>query len=139
MATSTPTPTVATAVATSGQQLATAGAGVTITGTESEFRISLGVSSIAPGKVTFSIKNDGTVQHEFVVLKTDMPEDKLPVNNNVVDESAPGIQKIDEIVNIDPGTTGTLTIQDLKAGTYVIICNKPAHYAAGMHTTLHVH
>ena len=38
-------------------------------------------SSVKAGNVTFTVKNVGTIDHEMVVLKTDTPFDKLPVDN----------------------------------------------------------
>ncbi|WP_245455931.1 sulfocyanin-like copper-binding protein [Mesorhizobium sp. M7A.F.Ca.US.008.03.1.1] len=32
---------------------------------------------------------------------------------------------------LDPDKSGTLTV-DLKAGKYLLICNVPGHYGAGM-------
>ena len=42
-----------------------------------------------------------------------------------------------EIGETEPGATGTLTVT-LPAGRYVMLCNVPAHYKAGMYGTLTV-
>jgi uncharacterized cupredoxin-like copper-binding protein len=47
------------------------------------------------------------------------------------------VDGIDEAEDIAPGTTATLTT-DLKAGSYVIICNLPTHYESGMHAAFTV-
>jgi len=65
-----------------------------------------------------------------VVIQTDDAPDALPVKNGTVDEG--GLTIVDENEDIAPSTTATLSV-DLKAGSYVIICNLPGHYEQGMH------
>jgi uncharacterized cupredoxin-like copper-binding protein len=122
-----------TAAATSGQSGTTK-----IAVSEKDFSISPDNTSPQHGALTFDVKNEGATAHQFVVLKTDIAEDKLPVASGTVNETATGITKIAEIPNVDPGQSQTLTTSALAPGTYVLICNLPAHYQAGMHTTLHV-
>jgi uncharacterized cupredoxin-like copper-binding protein len=87
------------------------------------------------GSITFSVSNKGANTHEFVVVKTDLAADKLPVTGNLVDESA--FTPVDEIEDIEPGATPTLTVT-LAAGHYVILCNIEEHYGKGMHADLTV-
>jgi uncharacterized cupredoxin-like copper-binding protein len=93
------------------------------------------------GEVTFDITNDGANVHEFVVFKTDLPADQLPTTEEegatVVDEEAEGLELIDEVEDISPGASATLTV-DLEPGNYVLLCNVPGHYARGMHATFTV-
>ena len=90
--------------------------------------MSLTVSpSTAPaGDVTFVVKNTGTIEHEAVVLKTNVAYNKLPVNNGG-DPPAPvktGADKVSEDTNIGetgdpnlkPGDTRTFTIKNMTAG-----------------------
>ena len=98
-----------------------------------EMSIQAGPTVAVSGPVTFSIANIGTVVHELVVLKTDTAEGSIPAR--VTDPSKaqePGAAG--EAEDIDPGKTATLTL-DLAPGKYVLICNEPGHYAAGMHTS----
>jgi uncharacterized cupredoxin-like copper-binding protein len=88
------------------------------------------------GKVTFSATNDGTMQHELVIIKTDTPVDQLPTANDAVDTAAAG-EEIGEIERFDAGTTEEATF-DLTAGKYALICNIPAHYAQGLHASFTV-
>jgi uncharacterized cupredoxin-like copper-binding protein len=85
--------------------------------------------------VTFSIKNVGMAVHEFVVIRTDLKADALPMAGDVVDEAA--VTVIDEVENIPLRATPTLDV-DLSAGHYALICNIAEHYAAGMHTDFEV-
>ena len=87
--------------------------------------------------MTFTVKNLGTIPHEFVVLKTDTPAASIPVTSfegeaNRFDEDAAGTN-VGETGDMEPGTTKTVTI-DFAPGHYVLVCNLPGHYAAGMHT-----
>ena len=87
------------------------------------------------GPVTFHIKNGGTTLHEFVVVRTDLSAGKLPVASSApeVDEDSEDLTSVDEVENIAAGSTADLKV-DLPAGHYVVICNVPGHYSAGMHT-----
>ena len=114
-----------------GMHLAFAVAADTVNATLTEMHISVDRASVAAGPITFVVKNNGTVVHEFDVIKTDVPQDKLPA-----DPAQPG--KVDETGNvgetgeINPGESQTFTIT-IPAGHYVIMCNEAGHYAAGMH------
>ena len=82
------------------------------------------------GPVTFAIKNIGMNVHEFVVIKTDMKADALPVTDGVVDESA--LTVVGQVENIALRATPTLDVE-LAPGHYALICNIKDHYGAGMH------
>jgi uncharacterized cupredoxin-like copper-binding protein len=90
----------------------------------------------AAGKVTFTVTNQGTHTHEFVVLATDTPADSFPIasfegEKDRIDEDAAGTN-VGETGDMEPGTTKTLVI-DLSAGHYAVVCNLPGHYRMGMH------
>jgi uncharacterized cupredoxin-like copper-binding protein len=110
--------------------------------TEKDFSIALDPTSVSSGEVTFSIKNDGPSTHEFVIFKTDLAADKLPITNDengipIVDEEGEGVTHIDEVEDIASGSTQELKVT-LQPGNYVAICNLPAHYQQGMHTAFTV-
>jgi len=106
-----------------------------VSATEKDFSIELGSSTAPAGSVTFNISNEGPSAHEFVIIKTDDEPDALPVKDGAVEEDK--LDAVDEQEDIAPSTTATLTT-DLEAGSYVIICNVPGHYEAGMHTAFTV-
>ena len=84
------------------------------------------------GPVTFSIKNVGTVAHQLVVLKTDIPQNQIPVSTTSPGTvTQPGFLGTTAIIN--PGGSAMLTLS-LTSGNYVLLCNQPAHYLIGMHT-----
>ncbi len=87
-----------------------AGAAVTVTATEFHFKLSK--TSVPHGTVTFTVKNAGTVGHDF----------KIGGKKTAV---------------IGPGKTAKLTVT-LKAGKQAYSCTVPGHAAAGMKGTLKV-
>jgi uncharacterized cupredoxin-like copper-binding protein len=113
------------------------GGGTSVTAKLTEFKIELGAASAPGGPVTFELTNSGTVVHEFVVFKTDLAADKLPLaaDGATVDEEGAGasLTLVDEVEDIAVGATASLAV-DLPAGHYVAICNVPAHYTSGMRT-----
>lgn len=70
-------------------------------------------------------------------MRTDISADALPVQSGVVQTSAEGIEIVDEVEDIAPGTTTALSME-LASGAYVVICNIPSHYDAGMSASLAV-
>ena len=99
-------------------------------------------ASAPAGDVTFVVKNNGTIEHEMVVLKTDAPFDKIPIADSG-DPPAPvtsGADKIDEAdkvaetgdPNLQPGDTRTFVAAGLAPGHYVLVCNIAKHYGLGM-------
>jgi len=103
-----------------------------------EWNIVPDVSSVAAGDIEFVAANTGGVEHELVILKTELAADALPVADGRVDEhGGAGIEAIGEIESFAAGGTerGTFT---LAAGNYVLICNIAGHYEAGMSTAFTV-
>jgi uncharacterized cupredoxin-like copper-binding protein len=101
------------------------------------YKITPSETSVNSGEVTFHIHNDATdLTHEFVVFKTDLPADQLPLNDEgVVDEETAGITLIDEAEDIEPGASTDLTVT-LDPGNYVLVCNTDSdqlHYQHGMY------
>lgn len=115
------------------------GGGDGIGTTLADYSITLDSTSASAGEVTFDVTNDAEQTHEFVVLKTDLAADALPTDDaGDVDEAGdPGIELVDEIEDIEGGSTQSLTV-DLVAGSYVFICNVPGHYRQGMSTSFTV-
>ena len=90
--------------------------------------------AVKAGKVTFNVKNNSKdTVHEMIVMLLADPGKPIPYleAENRVDEDKAGDKG--EVSELDPGKSGTLTV-DLKAGKYLLICNVPGHYGAGMWT-----
>ena len=88
-------------------------------------------NSLKPGRVTIEAANlSKTLVHEVIVVR-DSGASELPYDakQNVVIEKR--IKRLGEIGDLPPGKSGKLTL-NLKAGTYLLICNQPGHYKDGM-------
>jgi uncharacterized cupredoxin-like copper-binding protein len=124
---------------------AAADAGTEIDVTLQEFSIISEIDSAEAGEITFNVENIGPDDiHEFVVIRTELEPDALPtLEDGSMDETAEGIEVIDEIEDIPVGESQSLTV-DLEAGSYVLICNiydeteDEAHYEQGMRTAFTV-
>jgi len=82
---------------------------------------------VAPaGKVTFIVRNAGTIEHELVVMKTSLP----PRGLAIVGGKAKEVNVQGEIEEFGPRLTKRLTLT-LAPGKYLLLCNLPGHYAKG--------
>ena len=93
-------------------------------------------ATVPAGKVTFDVKNmSKETIHEMIVAPISSRDVTLPyvAKENRVDEDAAG--HLGEVSELDPGQSGALTI-DLKPGLYVLFCNVPGHFMAGMWTVI---
>jgi uncharacterized cupredoxin-like copper-binding protein len=114
-----------------GMHLALTVAADTVNATLTDMQITIDRTSVSEGPVTFVVKNNGAVIHEFDVIRTDVAQDKIaadPTQAGKVDETG----NVGETGEVEPGESQTFTIT-LPAGHYVIMCNELGHYAAGMH------
>jgi uncharacterized cupredoxin-like copper-binding protein len=94
---------------------------------------------ITAGTVNLEAANFGTIQHELLVFRSDLPPSQFPVdkNGNIV-EDGPGIALISDGDNIDPGKTQTRTVDLTQPGSYLFVCNIPGHFKAGMYSVVTV-
>jgi uncharacterized cupredoxin-like copper-binding protein len=100
-----------------------------------EWTVTPSSATAKAGSITFNVKNGGSAVHEFVVVKTDLKADALPVTGSTIDETK--LTPVDEIEDIAVGATPTLTVT-LAAGHYVLLCNIETHYGLGMHADFDV-
>ncbi len=112
------------------------GSGGTVAVSLTDNVVTLGAAIVAPGKVTFTVKNTGSVVHSLVVLKTNLAHDKIPADPQDASR-ADERGKVAGSGQIAAGETKEFTV-DLSSGKYVVMCNEPAHYLVGMHTALTV-
>jgi uncharacterized cupredoxin-like copper-binding protein len=103
---------------------AAAALGGPVTGEIQEWSVKLNRKSSEAGEVTFWIANKGTMEHEFLVVRTDYPDGGIPLQGDHFSEEDPGLTVVDEIAE--------LTV-DLAPGAYQLLCNIPNHYKNGMH------
>jgi len=84
----------------------------------------------AGAEVTVNLKNDGSLQHEFAVLKLNQHVDP-PFGEKDEDKI------LWELDGVDPGTTKSDTFTaPTEPGEYDIICGVPGHIELGMIATL---
>ncbi len=111
--------------------------GVAVNGTVREWRITLDVNKIKAGPVRFTTVNLGTITHEFVVIRTDYAEGKIPMAGERFNEDSEGVSSPGELGEFEP-TIAKDTILNLSPGHYQVVCNLPGHYHSGMHAELEV-
>jgi uncharacterized cupredoxin-like copper-binding protein len=112
-----------------------------VAATVKEWQISLSSTTLAAGAITFNITNGGDKEHEFVVRKTDLTSDKLPLNaDGEVSEDATELTEVgdpSEVAEIPSGSSDRTLTVTLQPGHYVIFCNLHVedllHYQKGMH------
>ena len=109
-----------------------------ITGSVQEWAVGVSAHEAKAGDVKFTMDNQGTIPHEFIIVKTDFAPGKIPLGpDNRFDEEGDGLSVPGEISEWNPGTTGTVTLK-LDVGNYQLLCNIAGHYANGMYTQLTV-
>jgi uncharacterized cupredoxin-like copper-binding protein len=104
-----------------------AGGTVPVTmGSPEEYSLVPEPAEVAAGAVSFEVVNEGTIEHEMVVVKTDKGAANLATDGEADETGA-----VDEIV-LGAGESGDLKV-DLEPGTYALVCNLPGHYEEGMY------
>ena len=81
---------------------------------ETEFKITLGSTTLKAGEITFEVNDDGKIPHDLAIKGTS-----------------------DKTKEIAPGGNAELKVT-LKPGTYVLYCSIPGHEQAGMKQSITV-
>jgi uncharacterized cupredoxin-like copper-binding protein len=104
-----------------------------------DFRVLQDTAVLPAGTVSFRIHNDGPTTHELIVVRSELPPDKLPLQKDglTVDEEGEGIKFLDEAEGLDIDDRQTMVL-DLTPGHYVLYCNLEGHYLGGMYAALTV-
>jgi uncharacterized cupredoxin-like copper-binding protein len=110
-------------------------AGTPISVEVKEWSVTPASKTATAGSIVFNVKNAGAAVHEFVVVKTDLKADALPVTGSTIDETK--LTPVDEIEDIAIGATPSLTVT-LTPGHYVLLCNIETHYGLGMRSDFDV-
>ncbi|HZD00981.1 MAG TPA: sulfocyanin-like copper-binding protein [Actinomycetes bacterium] len=101
---------------------------------DGKYYLNVTPASVKAGPTTITFENQGKIEHEVVVLKTDTPADQLKVGaDHRVSEDA----SVGEVSETKAGQTKSATI-DLPPGKYVLACNIERHYEKGMYTAFTV-
>ena len=104
-----------------------------------DFRIHIAQQVVGKGHVRFEVVNTGPTTHELNVVRTDLPEDGLPLDADgltVVSKDA-RLVHLGEAEGLDIDDRRTLRL-DLAPGHYVLYCNMEGHYLGRMHAPLEV-
>jgi uncharacterized cupredoxin-like copper-binding protein len=99
-----------------------------------DYKVILSIPTAKAGTVKFGIKNEGSMEHSFELIRTDLPFDKLPTT---ADAKAKEDGLIKQVKSIAVGKVSVVSA-DLAAGKYVVICNVAGHYQLGMRAALTV-
>jgi uncharacterized cupredoxin-like copper-binding protein len=126
---------LALAAACTGAAPPRAGAGIQIY--EHDFWIKSSAVTVPAGTVAFQVHNDAPATHEFVVVRTDDPEDRLPIASDGISVDEDALTSAGEIADVPSGADLTLALT-LAPGRYVFFCNMEGHYLGGMHGELEV-
>jgi uncharacterized cupredoxin-like copper-binding protein len=101
--------------------------------------VALSTETVKAGEVTFEVLNSSKdTVHEVIIARLKDVTTPLAylASDSKVDEEK-GEDHLGEVSELDPGKTGALRLE-LKPGHYLLFCNIPGHYMAGMWTLLTV-
>jgi uncharacterized cupredoxin-like copper-binding protein len=106
---------------------------------ESDFKLTTWRLAVPTGYVTFRIKNTGPSTHEFIVVRSDVAADALPLRANgmTVNEDSKLLHPAGELGEIRLNSTRNLTL-NLEPGHYALFCNLEGHYRGGMYAIVEV-
>ena len=110
-ATTAPTTTQSTNTAAATTTTAAPATPKSVSVSETEWKVALPSTTLAAGKYTFDLKNDGQIPHDLTIDGPGVSDEKTPV--------------------IAAGKTAKLTVE-LKSGSYDFYCSVPGHKQAGM-------
>ena len=98
-----------------------------------EWKLLPGQITVRPGRVTFVVRNRGTIDHEFLILRSDRHHHSLAVMKGRAVETG----RLGEIPLIPKGVTKRITLR-VPRGKYILLCNLLGHYQAGQYASLRV-
>lgn len=94
--------------------------------------------SIKAGAVRFDVTNwSRGMLHEVLIVAVDNPQAPLPYDYAQAKVAEDQVKVLGDTGDLQPGASYTLDVT-LTPGSYLLICNVPGHYAAGMATPLTV-
>ena len=91
---------------------------------------------VKAGRVTLqAVNKSNEVVHEVLVVPAPSGGKELPYDTKKDTVIEKRVHSLGEISDLRPGAHGKLTL-NLKPGTYLLLCNQPGHFKAGMSTSL---
>ncbi len=89
------------------------------------------------GDTTLVITNRGRLAHNFLIVRTDLPEGALPLDSDSVHVDEPSVDVVFKSRDLEPGEVESVSVF-LEPGRYLGLCNIEDHYQEGMVTTVEV-
>jgi uncharacterized cupredoxin-like copper-binding protein len=102
-----------------------------------DFKIEPLLPSTVAGSVRLRVRNAGPSTHEFVVIRSALPADQLPIAADGLSVDEDRVAPIGELDEVEAGATDVLTLT-LMPGRYVLFCNLEGHYLIGMSASIEV-
>lgn len=95
-------------------------------------------ATVKAGEIHFAATNwSRGMIHEMLVIAVDNPNAPLPYDYGTGEVPEKQVKVLGEISELQPNASGSLDLK-LAPGSYLLLCNVPGHYAAGMVTPLTV-
>ena len=93
-------------------------------------------TKVKAGRVTLeAVNRSKDLVHEVLVVPAPSDGKELPYDTKTSTIIEKRVHSLGEISELKPGARGKVTL-NLKAGTYLLLCNRPGHYKSGMSTKL---
>jgi uncharacterized cupredoxin-like copper-binding protein len=92
--------------------------------------------TVAPaGDVHVIVLNEAALPHNFLLIRTDLPADRLPMHDGSV--ATEQLEVVGAVGEVEPGGEGTAIVH-LEPGRHLLICDEPGHYerTAGLELTV---
>jgi uncharacterized cupredoxin-like copper-binding protein len=99
--------------------------------TERDFSIHASTATVPAGLVRFDVHSLGPATHEFIVVRTNLRADRLPIASDGLSVNEDALDPVGELSAVDIWSTQTLDL-NLAPGRYVFFCNLEGHYLGGM-------
>ena len=94
--------------------------------------------SVKAGTIHFDVTNwSQGMLHELLVVPVDNPQATLPYDYSKAQVAEDQVKVLGDTGELQPSASQTLDLA-LTPGSYLLICNVPGHYAAGMVAVLTV-
>jgi uncharacterized cupredoxin-like copper-binding protein len=94
--------------------------------------MTVSAEKVKAGTVTFGVTNISTKEdHELLLVKTNLKPDQFPVDDSGTRIDEEKFQGLKELGDLTKGETSTHKVK-LTPGRYVMFCNEPGHFSAGM-------
>ena len=100
-----------------------------------DYAVSPSTAELAAGETKIGIRNRGSQPHDLILIRTDLPPDKLPYDASRAKAREDGT--VGKTAELRAGASSLMTV-NLEPGRYLLICNVAGHYSLGMRTALTV-